>query len=112
MWLASLDVPELDGEVARSRGKDILGGGVEEDLSDLSVPELARGWYGIRGAESLPRMARELRGGAHVGHLLGVDVEGEVLRDLPDEDPAVIRARCDNVIIERVPARGPELVRS
>lgn len=35
--LAGLDVPELDGEVARGGGEDVLGGGVEVDLSDLSA---------------------------------------------------------------------------
>jgi hypothetical protein len=33
--LAGTDVPELDREVAGGRGEDVLGGGVEENLSDL-----------------------------------------------------------------------------
>jgi len=37
--LAGADVPELDGEVARGRGKNVFGGGVEQDLPDLSATE-------------------------------------------------------------------------
>lgn len=54
-------------------------------------------------------MARELRHGANVRHLLGVNVEGEVLGDLPDEDPGIIRARGDDIVVEGVPASEPEL---
>lgn len=35
--LAGGDVPELDCEVARGRSQDVFGGGVEEDVADLSV---------------------------------------------------------------------------
>ena len=52
MRLAGLNVPELDREIARGGGEDVLGGGVEEDLSDLSTEELARAWDKRRGAES------------------------------------------------------------
>lgn len=39
--LARGDVPELDGQIAGGGRQDVLGGGVEEDLSDLSR---MRGW--------------------------------------------------------------------
>lgn len=110
--LAGLDVPELDREIARGGGEDVLGGGVEDDLSDFSRKELVRGWGEKQTCGEpwlLPRMAGELRDGADVGHLLGVDVEGEVLGDLPDEDPGIIRTRGDDIIVEGVPGRGPEL---
>ena len=54
-------------------------------------------------------MAGKLCNGDDIRHFLRVDVEGEVLRDLPDEDLAVIRARGDDIIIEGVPVRGPML---
>lgn len=34
--LTGTNVPQLDGKIARSRSQDILGGRVEEDLSDFS----------------------------------------------------------------------------
>ena len=37
LWQTGLDVPELYGVVARRAGKDVLGGGVEEDMADLPV---------------------------------------------------------------------------
>lgn len=33
----SLDVPDLERVVARGAGKDVLGGGVEEDVADFST---------------------------------------------------------------------------
>lgn len=54
-------------------------------------------------------MAGQLRDGADVGHLLGVDMEGKVLGDLPDEDLAIVRPGCDNVVIEGVPIQQPPL---
>lgn len=35
--LAGLDIPELDRQVAGGRGENVFGGGVEEDMADLSV---------------------------------------------------------------------------
>jgi hypothetical protein len=33
--LASANVPQLDGEVARGGGEDVFGRGVEQNLSDF-----------------------------------------------------------------------------
>lgn len=41
--LAGANVPQLDREVARSRGKDVFGRGVEEDLSDFSEQGVSNG---------------------------------------------------------------------
>lgn len=41
--LACAHVPDFDGEVARRRRQDVLGRGVEEDLSDLSEGGGGRG---------------------------------------------------------------------
>ena len=35
--LAGRNVPDLDGEIARGRGEDVFGRGVEEDLSDFPI---------------------------------------------------------------------------
>jgi hypothetical protein len=40
LWQASLDVPELYGVVAGRTGEDVLGGGVEEDMTDLPAAVL------------------------------------------------------------------------
>lgn len=35
--LAGADIPELDSQIARCGCEDVFGGGVEEDLSNLSA---------------------------------------------------------------------------
>ena len=48
--LAGVDIPKLDGEVARGRGENVFGRGVEENLSNLSFRVLAplnRGLYNM-----------------------------------------------------------------
>ena len=48
--LAGVDIPKLDGEVARGRGENVFGRGVEENLSNLSFRVLAplnRGSYNM-----------------------------------------------------------------
>ena len=40
-----------------------------------------------------------------IRNLLCVGVEGEAIRDFPDEDLAIFRGRCYNAIVERVPPR-------
>lgn len=35
--LAGADVPELDCEVARGRGEDVIGRGVKQDLPNFSI---------------------------------------------------------------------------
>lgn len=60
MRLAGLDVPQLDGEVARGGGEYVLGGGVEVDLSDFPAggqrrDGLGAGWGSyFAWPESLP----------------------------------------------------------
>ena len=44
--LAGLDVPELDGEVARGGGEDVFGGRVEENLSYFP------GWASVLEAQT------------------------------------------------------------
>ena len=50
-------------------------------------------------------MAGQLADRGHVGGLLGVCEESEVLGDLPDEDLAILRGRGDDAIVEGVPVR-------
>jgi hypothetical protein len=80
-----LDVPDLDGVVARRRGEDVGCGGGEEDLSYFAA------------------VAREFGYGCYVGGLVGVGVQGEVGGDAPDEDFAVVGAGGDDVVVEGVP---------
>lgn len=62
-----------------------------------------------KGGGDVPRVAGQLRDGADVGHILGVDMEGEVLGDLPDKDLAVVRPGRDDIVIEGVPTQQPPL---
>lgn len=83
--LASANIPQLDGQVAGSRGQDVLRCRVEEHLSNLS------------------RVAGELGDGVDIGGFFGVGEEGEVLGDFPDHDLAIIGGRGNDAIVEGVP---------
>ena len=102
--LAGTDVPQLDGEIARCRGEDIVGGGVEEDLTNFSRSMLEP-WQisEQKKARSLPRMARQFTDGLNVDDFVAVRVEGEVLRYLPNENLPVVRGRGNYLVVERVP---------
>ena len=112
------DVPQLDGVVAGGTGQDVLGGGVDEDVTDLPGGMSA----GLRQAEAcnLPHVPAELGNGSHIGGLLGICVEGEVLGHLPDEylnavspacvhcwyggaNLAIVRGRRDERVVEGTP---------
>jgi hypothetical protein len=103
--LAGADIPELDREVAGCGCEDILGGGVEENLSNLPGRQLDTG-HGPSVRKNVPRVAGQSADGRNVGDLLGICVKGEALRHLPDEDFAIVRCRGNYAIVERVPVPG------
>jgi len=77
--VALLDIPQLDGVVAGGGGEDVGGAGVEVDSADLSLV----------ATENLDGLS---------------DVGSEtLLRDLSDADVAILRARGDQLIVERGP---------
>lgn len=82
--LAMLDVPELDQVVAGGAGKDVLGRGVPNDVSDFSERASVRLRQSYRG--QLPGVSGQPGCGSDILRLLSVGVEGEILRHLPEED--------------------------
>lgn len=82
---AGVNIPQLDGQVARCGGQDVIGRRIKEYLANFS------------GVTS------KLGNGAHIGGLLGVGEKGEVLGHLPDHDLAIIGGGSNNTVVERVP---------
>jgi len=74
-----LDIPQLDGEIAGGGGEDVGSAGVEVDGADLSLV----------ATENLDRLSD-----------VGSDT---LLRDLSDADVAILRARGDQLLVERGP---------
>lgn len=81
-------VPDLDGVVERGRREDVLGARVELQVADLAC-------VAHQGALRL-----------HVDNVFRVDVHVRVvLRDIPDEDLAVLARREHPLLVERVEGR-------
>lgn len=104
--LAGCDIPDLDCKVAGRGGKDILGRGVEQDLSDLSALGVSNSTCQNRRGRNLPRVTAKLAHGGHIRRLLGVGVESKVVGDLPDKDLAILGSGRNNAIVKRVPGPG------
>lgn len=84
LGLASFDIPELHGVVTRGTGKNALGSGVEEDVTDF--PEGALAAYCASKWTSLPHVPTQSRYGRNIGRLLAITLQSKVLWDLPNED--------------------------
>ena len=82
-------VPELDGEVARRRCQYILSGGVEEDLSNLSISTVSN-IISLSVTENSPCMSWQLANGSDIGNFLSVGMQREAFGDLPDEDLSIL----------------------
>jgi len=76
-----LNIPQLDGVIAGGGGKDVGGAGVEVDSADLSLVA-----------------TENLDGLSDVG-------SKTLLRDLGDADVAILRARGDQLLVERSPVK-------
>lgn len=103
------DVPEFDCEVAGCGRENVFRSGVELDLTDLSICYTSASWSTSEGGEGKaagdePRVASELADGRDIGGLLGIGVEGEVLRNLPEEDLSILRSRSNHAVVEGVPS--------
>lgn len=101
--LAGANVPQLDREVARSRGKNVFRRGVEEDLPNFST----RGQQSRQcelGVVCLPRVASELDGRRDVLDLFTrIGVKSKVLWYFPDKDLSVVGCRGNDAVVEGVP---------
>lgn len=131
---ARFDIPDLDRVIAGGRCQDVFSGGVEKNVTYLSEGALdcvrkAQGIRVIYQFHSL-RVTGKLANRCHILDLIGVKIraQGEVLRHTPKEDLlcdqsvpmnkaaavawefsegsylAVIRSRCNQIIVERVPS--------
>lgn len=116
--LSGANVPELDGKVARSGGEDVLGRGVEKDLTDLSMrlsdyfaqtcavlPHLG-GFLRF----FVPRVSCQLAHGRNICWLLSIGEEGKILGDLPYKDLAIVGTGGDDAVVEGVPVNQNHIV--
>jgi hypothetical protein len=79
------DVPELDRVVAGCRGEDVLGGRVEQDVSDFAhVPAQLCLWGDVR-------------------RFFSIGVQREAFGHLPYKHLAIVRCGCNKRIVEGTP---------
>ena len=83
--VSGLDIPDLDGIVARSGCQYVPCSWVEENLPDLS---------GVSG-----KLAQR----GNIWHFLSISIEAKALWNLPDENLSVVGTRCNDAVVERIP---------
>jgi hypothetical protein len=79
LGITGRDIPDLDSEVGRRRGDDVVGSGVEVDGTDLSA------------------MANEV-----LGRIVHRRLAETTLGDHPDATVAILRHRTNNAVVEGV----------
>jgi hypothetical protein len=88
--LSVLNVPDLDGKVARGAREDVLGGRVEEDVTDFSARQLAltsNAW------SLLPGVSGESSYGCDVGGFVCFRLKSEAFGHSPEKDLQALELR-------------------